>query len=64
MKSPRVSANVKIDPATMPGSASGSTTRQVVPKAGAPRSADASSRLFGIRSSAPNTGMIMYGSQM
>ena len=52
MKSPRVSENVKIEPATTPGSASGSTTLRNVRQFRAPRSPDASSSESGIRSSA------------
>ena len=51
MKSPSVSENVKIEPATMPGSASGRTTERSVRKPCAPRSRDASSSESGIRSS-------------
>lgn len=53
MKSPRVSENVKIDPAIRPGRASGSTTERMVRQERAPRSPEASSSESGIRSSAP-----------
>ena len=53
MKSPRVSEKVKIEPATTPGSASGSSTLRSVRQLRAPRSPDASSSESGIRSSAP-----------
>ena len=53
MKSPRVSENVKIDPATMPGSANGNNTLRSVRPLRAPRSAEASMSESGIRSSAP-----------
>ena len=50
---------VKIDPATIPGSASGKTTvRKVWPRL-APRSAEASSIVLGTRSSATCMGRIM-----
>ena len=64
MKSPSVSENVKMEPATRPGSASGSTTLRRVRPSRAPRSLDASMNESGIRSSAVYTGMIMNGSQM
>ena len=64
MKSPSVSENVKIEPATIPGSASGRSTRRTVVVPRAPRSADASSTESGIRSNAAKTGRIMNGSQM
>ena len=53
MKSPRVSENVKIEPAITPGSASGSTIERVVRHPFAPRSREASMYEWGIRSSAP-----------
>lgn len=59
MKSPSVSEKVKIDPATIPGSASGRITPRIVRRLRAPRSPEASSSEFGIRSIAPNTGTIM-----
>jgi hypothetical protein len=46
-----VSENVKIEPATIAGNASGRMTRKNVCSDRAPRSADASSSEFGIRSS-------------
>ena len=54
---------MKIDPATMPGSANGSSTDRVVRQVCPPRSCDASICEGGIRSSAAYTGMIMNGSQ-
>ena len=51
MKSPSVSENVKIEPATTAGNASGSVTFQKVRSERAPRSPDASSKDEGIRSS-------------
>ena len=53
---------MKIDPATIPGRASGSSTSRVVRQVRAPRSCDASICEAGIRSSAAYTGMIMNGS--
>ena len=50
MKSPSVSENVKIEPATIAGKTSGSTTRRIVVHARPPRSDDASSSESGIRS--------------
>jgi len=47
-----VSEKVKIDPAAMPGSASGRTTLRSVRQARPPRSSEASISEFGIRSSA------------
>ena len=64
MKSPSVSENVKMEPATMPGNASGNTTVRSVRNWRAPRSDDASMNESGMRSSAVYTGMIMNGSQM
>ena len=52
MKSPRVRENVKIDPATTPGSASGRITFAIVRPPRAPRSAEASRYESGIRSMA------------
>ena len=63
MKSPSVSANVKIEPATSAGNASGRITRRNVRPALPPRSEDASSSESGIRSSPAYSGRIMYGSQ-
>ena len=63
MKSPSVSENVKIEPATTAGSASGRMTRRNVHKAAAPRSAEASRSEGGMRSSPATMGRIMYGSQ-
>src|SRR3954454_17897700 len=64
MYSPTVSEKVKIDPATTPVSASGSSTRRNVVGDLAPRSPEASSRESGTRSMAAQTGRIMNGSQM
>src|SRR5262249_39550060 len=63
MKSPRVRANVKIEPATSPGSDSGRITERNVRQLRAPRSAEASRYDSGIRSSAAYTGSTMNGSQ-
>ena len=63
MKSPSVSENVKIEPATRPGFASGSTTLRNVSHGRAPRSLEASRNDPGTRSSAASTGRIMNGSQ-
>ena len=52
MKSPSVSENVKIEPATTPGNASGSTTVRNVVEPFAPRSREASISEPGTRSSA------------
>ena len=53
MKSPRVIENVKMEPATTPGSASGRITLRSVRQLRAPRSPEASNSESGIRSSAP-----------
>ena len=59
MKSPSVSEKVKIDPAATPGMASGRITRRKVSRGRAPRSAEASMKDLGTRSSAASTGRIM-----
>ncbi len=64
MKSPSVSENVKIEPATMPGQRERQDDRAQRRKPRAPRSRDASSSESGMRSSAAYTGRIMNGSQM
>ena len=64
MKSPSVNENVKIEPAAMPGTASGSTTWRKVCEGFAPRSADACNSDGGRRSSAACTGRIINGSQI
>ena len=61
MKSPSVNENVKIDPATTPGNASGQTTCRNVCRGRAPRSIDACTRLGGTRSSAAWIGSTMNG---
>ena len=64
MKSPRVSENVNIDPATTPGNASGQITCRKVCRGRAPRSIDACTRLGGTRSSAAWIGNTMKGNQI
>src|SRR5919201_6304678 len=59
MKSPNVRENVKIEPATTPGSASGNSTLRNVRQPEAPRSAEASKYESGTRSIAAHTGRIM-----
>ena len=63
MKSPRVSEKVKMDPATIPGRASGKVTWRKVVAGVAPRSPEASSSERGTRSSAAWIGRTMKGSQ-
>ena len=50
MKSPEVSENVKIEPATIAGKTSGQMTRRNVRHGFAPRSSEAARTEFGIRS--------------
>ncbi len=64
MKSPSVREKVKIEPAAMPGRASGKSTRRNVVQPRAPMSALASRNESGTRSIADQPGMIMNGSQM
>jgi hypothetical protein len=59
-----VSENVKIEPATTPGKASGHSTVVNVLKGRAPKSAEARSKLAGTRSMAAWMGKTMKGSQM
>ena len=59
MKSPSVSENVKMEPATTPGSASGRITCAESLRGPAPRSPEASTSDLGTRSSAVWIGRIM-----
>ena len=63
-KSPVARMKQNIAPITAPGRLIGKVTRRKVCQGVAPRSAEASSRLFGMRSSAMNTGKIMNGSMI